>query len=644
MTTGNSTSYIPNQSRYAPDFFSPIQEGNYGNNYGNTSTYSPSGYGGYDPRNVSRNPLGSSYGYNPDYTSSIGLQSNTYTPDQGNLSFYGSDGTSPTAGSFGLGTGLGGYYFEPPSDINSNPYQTSTGTGSAAKYGSRENVFGSTVNYTPQFGADTTTLQGLNARGGAAKAMIEDNSGTSYADTNYNLSRPTDYNFYNENETPYGLGQSFGRGRITADVGSPNANDFGFDQSNQRNTGGYVNQNIGLGQQSRGLSGSLIGYNPQQQPNLLNSIKNTLTGNRNQPQTPDSISDIAKVGALARNTSEQEALLNMPGSVSSNMQTGSKINAMNQSPIFGNKVGANVDINTGSDINLNTRPGGVAKAYAGSDTIGEGNSSMQQTMQKEQGNPLSKPKYYTFKDQDGSLKVTSDQKVAAQADSFGSVDTNSPDFKSWVSQNVPTSLKDDFSKMQQTLPSVFGNFPDFDSYAAFNYARVNPTSMATVKQNTTADLSNDLAKMSTSGNQYLNVAAGGNSSIGGTLGANAMGYVDPNNMNTQLDTNTQIGAYGDTTGMFQNNNAISASGRGMSTDSRNQSSGFINTGSENNTYIPRSNQYNSGEVGVAPQVPVYGYGSMYNAPIIPRQLNPNINISNSSSNINSLFNPLNGLF
>jgi hypothetical protein len=196
--------------------------------------------------------------------------------------------------------------------------------------------------------------------------------------------------------------------------------------------------------------------------------------------------------------------------------------------------------------------------------------------------------------------------------------------------------------MQNTLPSVFGSFPDFDSYAAYNYARVNPTSMATVSQNTSADLSNDLARMATSGNQYLNVAAGGDSSIGGLLNANAMGYVDPYNMNTQLDTNTQIGAYGNTTGAFQNNNAISAAGQGMSTDSRNQSSGFINTGSENNTYIPRVNQYGGGEVGVAPHIPVYG--AQYNAPIIPRQLNPNISISNSSSNINSLFNPLNGLF
>ena len=642
MTSGTPT-YIPNQSRYSPDFFSPIQEGNYGNNNGNNSTYSPTGYGGYDPRNVNRNSLGSSYGYSPDYTSSIGLQSNTYTPAQNNMSFYGSNGASPTVGSFGLGTGRGGYYFEPPTDINSDPYQTSIGTGSNAKYGSRENVFGSTVNYTPQFGADTTTLSGLNARGGAAKAMLEDNSGTSYADTNYNLSRPTEYNFLNENETPYGTGQSFGRGRITADVGSPNANDFGFDQSNQRNVGGYVNHNIGLGQQSRGLTGSLIGYNvAQQQPNLLNSIRNALSGNTGQQQTPDYIADMATVGALARNTSEQDALLNMPGSVSSSMQSGSNINALNQSPIFGNRVNANVGINTGSDINLNTSQGGVAKAYAGSDTIGESNSAMQQIMQKEQRTPLSKPKYYTYKDQDGSLKVTSDQKVAAQADSFGSVDTNAPEFKSWVSQNVPTSLKDDFTRMQSTLPSVFGSFPDFDSYAAYNYARVNPTAMATVSQNTQADLSNDLARMATSGNQYLNVATGGDSSIGGLLNANAIGYVSPTNMNTQLDTNTQIGAYGNTTGSFMNNNAISAAGQGMSTDSRNQSSGFINTGSENNTYIPRINQYGGGEVGVAPHIPIYG--SQYNAPIIPRQLNPNISIGNSSSNINSLLTPWGGLF
>lgn len=634
MTTG----FTPNQSRFNPDFFNPIQSGNYGNNTGNTSSYSPGGYGGYDPRNAGRSPLGSNFGYTPDYTASIGLQPNTYTPNQNNLGFYSSSGAQPTPGSFGLGTGLGGYYFEPPKDINADPFQTSIGTGSKAKFGSRENIFGSTVNYTPQFGADTTTLSGLNARGGSAKAMIEDGSGTSYADTNYNLSSPTEYSFYNNNKTPFGIGTSYGRGRITADISSPNANDFGFDQSNQRTSGGFVNQNIGLGQQSKGLTGYTIGYNPSQQQGLLGLLQNKFRGGQ---QSPDYISDMAGVGALARNTSEQEALLNMPGSVSSSMQSGSNINAQNVSPLFGNQVNTGVGINTGSDINLRARQGGIATAYAGSDTIGQGDSLMQQTMQKEQKTPLSKPKYYSYTDKDGSLKVTSDQKVAAQADSFGSIDTDSPDFKSWVTKNVPTSLREDFSRLQTTLPSVFGNFPDFDSYAAYNYARINPTAMATVSQNTNANLSNDLAQMSTSGNQFLNIAAGGNSSIGGVVSGNATGSITPNNMNTNLNTNTQIGAYGDTTGAFVNNNAISGSGQGMSTNSSNRSSGFINTGGSTTSYAPTTSQYSGGDVGVAPQVPA---SNVTTVPIIPRKTNPNISISNTSTNSNSLLGSLAKLF
>lgn len=634
-----TSSFVQNSSRFLPDFFNQISSGNYGNNTGNTNSYSPAGFGGL--RNSGSN-LGSLFGMSPNFQASMGLQPSSFYGS--NLSFYGSSGENAPAGSFGIGTGTGGVYFRAPGDINESPSFETLGSGDNAQYGAAENTINSNFSYSPQYDDPFTSLNGVNARGGAARALISDRSGTSYGDTNYNMNKPGEYNYRQNNYTPFGLGLSEGSGRVSGNIVSPNANDVSMDGRITSQQGGYANQKIQQGQSSDGDIGALISIDRAKGiPGLLG-------------QTNTNISDFATVNANATNNALNEAQLRMQGNINSQLNANSKIDATNISPIFGNPVNAGVDLGTSSNINLNTGNQGFAQGSASSNTVGSASSGLNQTTTATQNMLTGKPKYYTYKTPEGTLDITTDQNVAAQAASFNEVDPNSTDYKKWVS-TIPNSIKEDFGNLQKNLPGIFGSFPDFDSYAAFQYSSLKPNAQSEVNQNTTGTVYNDLGKITTQGNQYVNLASGNQGNIAAYLSALGTGNATSNptgaSLNTKTNLTTDIGAEGNTFGVFDNNLNVSGNttniGSNMSGDinslSNARSSGIINTNSRTNTLFNNNPTENSGVFGVAPIIP----GTMQGPTpvVIPPKPNNNIKISTTNDNTNSISNafvPLNSIF
>lgn len=639
-----ASGFSSNTSRYLPDFFNPISSGNYGSNIGNTSSYSPISFGGSDPRSPGfRTNLGSLYGMSPDFHASMGLQPNTYYGS--NMSFYGSNGQSAPTGGFGLGTGLGALSFTPPSDINAAPSFDTLGTGSTAQYGAGENVLSGDFSYQPQYGEGYTTLGGNVARGGAARGLITDRSGTSYGDAAYNMNKPGEYSYRQSNYTPYGMGLSTGEGSISGTIDSPNANDVLMNGQINTTQGGTARQIIDQGQGSWGNQNATAAL--VKDPSIWG-----LLGNQGV-----NINDYASVGANAQNNALNTAQLRMPGSLNSSLNATSGINAANESPIFGNPVNAGVDLQTGSDINLNTGDQGYATGTASSNTTGSATSGMNQNTTMTM-NPLSgKPKYYTYKTPDGTLDITTDQNVAAQAASYTPVDTDSHEYQTWVSTNIPNSIKEDFGKLQAGMPGVFGKYPDFNSYAVAQYSQLSPTAQAQVNQNTTGTVYNDLGQITTEGNQFARLASGAGGNIAADLNAFGVGSAaatqQGTSMNTGANTQTNIGASGNTFGVF--NNDLSVGGNIANTNPRSrtnadinsrsnaQTRGFINTQSGVSTLPVNQNTggMGGGVFGVAPVIAGESQGA---APVIvPARPNPNIQISNTNSNLNNIFSPFKGL-
>lgn len=639
MTTG----FSQNNARYLPDFLSQIEQGNYGQNTGNTSSYSPQSFGGLDPRNPGfRTNLGSLYGMQPNFQSSMGLQPTSYYGD--NLSFYGSDGQSASPGSFGLGTGLGSLYFNAPSDINQAPSFTGNGTGQNADYGALENTIGSNFGYQAQYNDPFTNLSSTNARGGAAAGLITDNSGTSYGDSNYNMNKPGEYSYRQSNYTPYGMGLSTGNGNVSANIVSPNANDISMDRTIGTQQGGYANQQISQGQDSIGAIGATAQM--VKDPSLLGTLTNA--------QAPQ-FTDFAGVGAKATNNATNDAQLRMQGNINSNLNASSGIDALNISPIFGNPVNAGVNLNTNSGINLNTGDQGFAQGTANSNTTGTATSGMTQSTTIGT-DPLGKPQYYTYKTPEGTLKITTDQNVAAQAASFNPVNTNSPDYQKWVSTDIPNAVKEDFNNLKSAMPGVFGDFPDFNAYAAFQYSQLKPNAQAQVNQNTTGTVYNDLGQINTTGNQYANLLAGQNGNIAANLNAQGIGnaVANPNQTGLQTGTNTQsnIGATGDTFGVYDNSigvkgntsnvDPITNSTANINSSSNSSSRGLINTSSNVSTLGGQNtNGMGGGVFGVGSLAPGQMQGPT--PVIIPQKPNSNISATNNSTNLNSIFAPWNSL-
>lgn len=640
MTTG----FSQNNSRYLPDFFNQIEQGDYGQNSGNNSSYSPQSFGGSDPRNPGfRTNLGSLYGMQPNFQSSMGLQPTSYYGD--NLSFYGSDGQSASPGSFGLGTGLGSLYFNAPSDINQSPSFTGAGTGQNADYGALENTIGSNFGYQAQYNDPLKNLSSTNARGGAAAGLITDNSGTSYGDSNYNMNKPGEYSYRQSNYTPFGMGLSTGSGNVSANIVSPNANDIVMDRTIGTQQGGYANQQIAQGQDSIGAQGGSIGL--VKDPGIMGLLANA--------QAPQ-YNDFAQVGAKATNNATNDAQLRMQGNISSNLNAASNINALNTSPFFGNQVNAGVNLNTNSGVNLNTGDQGFAQGTASSNTTGTATSGMNQSTTLGT-DLLGQPKYYTYKTPEGTLKITSDQNVAAQAASFNPVDINSPDYKNWVTKDIPNAIKEDFNTLKTAMPGVFGEFPDFDTYAAFQYAQLKPNAQAQVNQNTTGTVYNDLGQITTTGNQYANLLAGQNGNIAANLNAQGIGNATaiPNQTSLQTGANTQtnIAAAGDTFGIVDNSIGVQGSTANLDPKTRSNadinsssnasSRGIINTSSNVSS---ATGPQNTGGMGGG----VFGVGAL--APgqmqgptpvIVPQKPQTNFSLSNTNNNLNDIFSAWNTL-
>lgn len=641
MTSG----FSQNSSRFSPDFFNQISSGNFGSNIGNNSSYSPLSFGGSDPRNPGfRTNLGSLYGMAPTFQSSMGLQpDSSYGTD---LSFYGSTGQSASPGSFGLGTGYGGLYFSAPTNANESPSFSTLGNAQNTSYGGMENTLGSSFSYTPQYDDLTTNLYGTNARGGAAAGLIEDNSGTSYGNTNYNQNSPSEYNYRQSNYTPYGDGLSTGSGNVSASIASPNANGILLNNQFSSQQGGYAKQNINQGQASNGSLGASMEIVPA--PGISGLLGNDGVN----------IRDIAGVGAKATNQATNEAQLLMPGNINSSLNATSGVNAQNISPIFGNPVNAGVDLATSSDINLNTGLGGFAQGTATSNTEGKAASGINQDTTITQSPLTGKPKYYTYTTPEGTLDITSDQSIAAQAASFTPINTSDPAYKKWVSSSIPISVKEDFNKMQQAMPGVFGNFPDFDTFAAYQYAKLNPNAQAQINQSTSGKVYNDLGSISTNGNQYANIAAGDNGNITADLYGQSTGNALSTPGNTGLNTGTNlqssIGASGDTFGVFSNQassagtnsnrNPYAKTDANMQSSSNASTNGLINTSSRVSSLSgPQNTGGMGGQVfGVAPILPGQKQGPT--PVVIPPKPANNIIVNSTNSNLNSVFSPFNNLF